>query len=132
MSGSLRRARLGSAAILSSPRPSERPPGRKRWTRAPAVVGARGRRGGGPYAPGGNAFGLGRSSLPYFVMGMPLLVVFGTGLRWFPVSGMLKLGAQYTGPFDRPLDFLAHFALPVTTTITSELDARSSSGRVAT
>ena len=32
-----------------------------------------------------------------------------------PSSGMLKLGAQYNGPFDRPLDFLAHFTLPVTT-----------------
>jgi peptide/nickel transport system permease protein len=28
---------------------------------------------------------------------------------------MLKLGAVYNGPFDRIVDFLAHFTLPVTT-----------------
>jgi peptide/nickel transport system permease protein len=70
---------------------------------------------GGPIDLGGNALSLILYSMPYFVIGMLLLVVFGTALHWFPVSGMLKLGAQYNGPFDRPLDFLAHFTLPVTT-----------------
>jgi peptide/nickel transport system permease protein len=70
---------------------------------------------GGPIDLGGNALSLILYSMPYFVIGMLLLVVFGTFLHWFPVAGMLKLGAQYTGPFDRPLDFLAHFTLPVTT-----------------
>ena len=28
-------------------------------------------------------------SMPYFVIGMPLLVIFAAGLGWFPTSGML-------------------------------------------
>jgi peptide/nickel transport system permease protein len=70
---------------------------------------------GGPIDLFGNGLSLILYSMPYFVIGMLLLVVFSTALHWFPVSGMLKLGAQYNGPFDRILDFLAHFTLPVVT-----------------
>ena len=70
---------------------------------------------GGPIDLFGNGLSLILYSMPYFVIGMLLLVVFASGLHWFPVSGMLKLGAQYNGPFDRILDFLAHFTLPVVT-----------------
>ncbi len=53
--------------------------------------------------------------MPYFVIGMLLLVVFATGLGWFPTSGMLSLGAVYASPIDRLLDFAGHFMLPVLT-----------------
>lgn len=70
---------------------------------------------GGPIDLAGNGLSLILYSMPYFVIGMLLLVVFASALHWFPVSGMLKLGAVYNGPFDRIIDFLAHFTLPVTT-----------------
>ena len=39
--------------------------------------------------------------MPYFVIGMSLLVIFATGLGWFPTSGMLDArGATTTS--DRP------------------------------
>jgi peptide/nickel transport system permease protein len=63
----------------------------------------------------GNGFSLILYSMPYFVIGMLLLVVFGTTLGWFPGSGMLTLGGSYASPVDRFLDFAAHFALPLTT-----------------
>jgi peptide/nickel transport system permease protein len=53
--------------------------------------------------------------MPYFVIGMLLLVVFSTGLNWFPASGMFTLGAVYENPIDRFLDFMGHFILPLTT-----------------
>ena len=70
---------------------------------------------GGPIDFLGNGFSLILYSMPYFVIGMLLLVVFGTTLGWFPGSGMLTLGESYASPVDRLLDFAAHFALPVTT-----------------
>jgi peptide/nickel transport system permease protein len=70
---------------------------------------------GGPIDLFGNGLSLILYSMPYFVIGMLLLVVFSSALHWFPVSGMLRLGAQYNGPFDRFLDFLSHFTLPVVT-----------------
>jgi peptide/nickel transport system permease protein len=70
---------------------------------------------GGPIDLLGNGLSLILYSMPYFVIGMLLLVVFSSALHWFPVSGMLKLGAVYNGPFDRLIDFLAHFTLPLVT-----------------
>jgi peptide/nickel transport system permease protein len=70
---------------------------------------------GGPVDFFGNGFSLILYSMPYFVIGMLLLVVFGTSLGWFPGSGMLTIGGSYASPIDRFLDFAAHFALPVTT-----------------
>jgi peptide/nickel transport system permease protein len=70
---------------------------------------------GGPIDFVGNGLSLILYSMPYFVIGMLLLVVFATGLRWFPTSGMLTLGQTYAGPIDRLLDFGGHFMLPVLT-----------------
>jgi peptide/nickel transport system permease protein len=70
---------------------------------------------GGPIDFVGNGLSLILYSMPYFVIGMLLLVVFSTGLNWFPASGMLTLGAVYENPIDRFLDFLGHFILPLTT-----------------
>ena len=70
---------------------------------------------GGKVDKVGNGASLILYSMPYFVIGMLLLVVFSTALHWFPVAGMMTLGAQYDGPFDRIIDFLAHFTLPLVT-----------------
>ncbi|HYC06913.1 MAG TPA: ABC transporter permease [Candidatus Binatia bacterium] len=70
---------------------------------------------GGPIDLAGNGVSLILYSMPYFVIGMALLVVFSTTLGWFPASGMSTLGAQYSGPFDQAIDFLAHFTLPLVT-----------------
>jgi len=70
---------------------------------------------GGPIDFLGNGLSLILYSMPYFVIGMLLLVVFATGLQWFPASGMLTLGGTYASPVDRLLDFGGHFILPVTT-----------------
>jgi peptide/nickel transport system permease protein len=70
---------------------------------------------GGPLDFVGNGLSLILYSMPYFVIGMLLLVVFATGLNLFPASGMLTLGQAYTSPVDRLLDFGGHFVLPLTT-----------------
>jgi peptide/nickel transport system permease protein len=70
---------------------------------------------GGPIDLVGNGLSLILYSMPYFVIGMILLVVFSTTLGWFPASGMSTLGAHYNGPLDHVLDFLAHFTLPLIT-----------------
>lgn len=72
---------------------------------------------GGPIDRVGNSISLILYSMPYFVIGMLLLVVFATGLGWFPTSGMLTLGPSQTGPIDVLVDFVAHFTLPVTTVV---------------
>ena len=70
---------------------------------------------GGPLDFVGNGLSLILYSMPYFVIGMLLLVVFATGLNLFPASGMLTLGQTYASPVDRLLDFGGHFVLPLTT-----------------
>ena len=70
---------------------------------------------GGPVDLVGNGASLILYSMPYFVIGMLLLVVFASALGWFPASGMLTLGASYSSPIDQVLDFLGHFTLPLTT-----------------
>jgi peptide/nickel transport system permease protein len=54
-------------------------------------------------------------SMPYFVIGLALIVIFATTLHWFPTSGMLVSGARYATPWDRIFDFGRHFILPLTT-----------------
>ena len=71
---------------------------------------------GGPIDLVGKGLSLILYSMPYFVIGMLLLVVFATGLGWFPTSGMLTLGRGYASA-DRPARWTSprHFTLPVTT-----------------
>jgi peptide/nickel transport system permease protein len=54
-------------------------------------------------------------SMPYFVIGLALIVIFATTLHWFPTSGMLVSGARYATIWDRAFDFGRHFILPLTT-----------------
>lgn len=54
-------------------------------------------------------------SMPYFVIGMPLIIIFAAGLGWFPTSGMFTVGASYDSAIDQLLDFLHHLALPLAT-----------------
>ncbi len=48
---------------------------------------------GGPVDLVGNGLSLILYSMPYFIIGMALLLIFATELGWFPTSGMLSLGA---------------------------------------
>jgi peptide/nickel transport system permease protein len=54
-------------------------------------------------------------SMPYFVIGMPLIIIFASGFGWFPTSGMLTVGASYSSITDRLFDFARHLALPLAT-----------------
>jgi len=69
---------------------------------------------GGPIDYLGNGLSLILYSTPYFLIGMALLLVFATGLGWFPTYGMMTAGATHAGPIDALVDFLAHIALPLT------------------
>ncbi|MFI5225782.1 MAG: ABC transporter permease, partial [Candidatus Limnocylindrales bacterium] len=63
----------------------------------------------------GNGASLILYSMPYFVIGMPLIIIFAADLGWFPTSGMLTPGATYASPIDQLMDFLSHLALPLLT-----------------
>jgi peptide/nickel transport system permease protein len=63
----------------------------------------------------GSGLGLILYSMPYFVIGMPLIIIFAAGLGWFPTSGMLTPGAQFDSPVGQLLDFLHHLVLPLAT-----------------
>jgi peptide/nickel transport system permease protein len=63
----------------------------------------------------GNGIGLILYSMPYFVIGMPLILIFAVGLGWFPTSGMLSPGVHYQSPIDQLLDFMRHLVLPLAT-----------------
>jgi peptide/nickel transport system permease protein len=54
-------------------------------------------------------------SMPYFVIGMPLIIIFAAGLGWFPTSGMLTAGASYESGLAQLTDFGRHLVLPLTT-----------------
>ena len=54
-------------------------------------------------------------SMPYFWLGMILLIVFAATLQWFPTNGMVTPGADYSNPIDYVLDVLWHLTLPVAT-----------------
>jgi peptide/nickel transport system permease protein len=51
-------------------------------------------------------------SMPYFVIGMPLIIIFAAGLGWFPTSGMTTPGGS-TEPLAQLLDLLRHLVLPL-------------------
>ncbi|MEW6223927.1 MAG: ABC transporter permease [Chloroflexota bacterium] len=63
----------------------------------------------------GNGVSLVLYSTPYFLLGMGLLLVFATGLGWFPTFGMSTAGATYASLVDRLVDYGAHFVLPLAT-----------------
>jgi peptide/nickel transport system permease protein len=63
----------------------------------------------------GNGFSLVLYSMPYFVIGMPMIIIFASGLHWFPTSGMLTAGATYGSPMAFLADLGAHLVLPLTT-----------------
>ncbi len=63
----------------------------------------------------GNGASLILYSMPYFVIGMPLIIIFAAGLHWLPTSGMLTAGATYAGPVEFLADLLPHLVLPLAT-----------------
>ena len=63
----------------------------------------------------GNGVSLVLYSMPYFVIGMPLIIIFAAELGWFPTSGMLTPGATYASPVDQAADFIHHLILPLAT-----------------
>ena len=63
----------------------------------------------------GNGVSLVLYSMPYFVIGMPLIIIFAAELGWFPTSGMLTPGATYASPIDQLMDFVHHLFLPLVT-----------------
>ena len=63
----------------------------------------------------GNGISLVLYSMPYFLLGMGLLLLFATGLGWFPTFGMSTAGATYDGLLDRLVDYGSHLALPLAT-----------------
>lgn len=54
-------------------------------------------------------------SMPYFVIGMPLIVIFAAGLGWFPTSGMQTVGGADRSLVDGLIDLGRHLALPLAT-----------------
>jgi peptide/nickel transport system permease protein len=70
---------------------------------------------GGKVDRAGSGVSLILYSMPYFVIGMPLIIIFAAGLGWFPTSGMFTVGAAYASPVDQLLDFLHHLVLPLAT-----------------
>ncbi|HEY4190889.1 MAG TPA: ABC transporter permease [Candidatus Limnocylindrales bacterium] len=70
------------------------------------------RRGGGIDRIG-NALSLVFYSMPYFVIGMPLIIIFAAGLHWFPTSGMTTPGGDKT-PVEALFDLGRHLVLPLT------------------
>ncbi len=63
----------------------------------------------------GNGLSLILYSMPYFVIGMIMLIIFSAGLGLFPTSGMSTIGATYASPIDQLIDVGRHFALPLIT-----------------
>jgi ABC-type dipeptide/oligopeptide/nickel transport systems, permease components len=63
----------------------------------------------------GNGLSLVLYAMPYFLIGMLLLIVFGVALGWFPTYGMFTTGATFVDPLQQLLDFLGHLALPLAT-----------------
>ena len=63
----------------------------------------------------GNGISLILYATPYFLLGMGLLLLFATGLGWFPSYGMADVGRTYTGPLDQLGDIARHLTLPLAT-----------------
>jgi peptide/nickel transport system permease protein len=77
-------------------------------------IGARsGWRRGGIVDRIGNSLSLIFYSMPYFVIGMPLIIIFAAGLGWFPTSGMTTPGGD-PSPLEYILDLAHHLVLPLT------------------
>ena len=53
------------------------------------------------------------NSMPSFWLGLMFIMLFATGLGWFPTSGIVDLRANYTGIY-YAMDVLWHLAMPVT------------------
>jgi peptide/nickel transport system permease protein len=60
----------------------------------------------------GNGASLILYSMPYFVIGMPLIIIFAAGLGWFPTSGMSTAGGS-TDLGAQLLDVGGHLVLPL-------------------
>jgi len=54
-------------------------------------------------------------SMPYFVIGMPLIIIFAANLGWFPTSGMFQPGARFESFPAQLADFGRHLVLPLAT-----------------
>jgi peptide/nickel transport system permease protein len=63
----------------------------------------------------GNGLSLILYSMPYFVIGMPLIIIFAAELQWFPTSGMSTPGASYDSFLDQLRDVGSHLILPLIT-----------------
>lgn len=63
----------------------------------------------------GNGLSLIFYSMPYFVIGMPLIIIFASGLHIFPTSGMGSIGGGHKSLVDGLIDLGRHLALPLTT-----------------
>lgn len=63
----------------------------------------------------GNGLSLILYSMPYFVIGMPLIIIFASGLHWFPTSGMGSIGGGSKSLVDGLIDLGRHLVLPLTT-----------------
>ena len=63
----------------------------------------------------GNGISLILYSMPYFVIGMPLIIIFAAGLGWFPTSGMTSVGGGSRDLLGSLLDLGRHLVLPLTT-----------------
>ncbi|HKG57862.1 MAG TPA: ABC transporter permease [Candidatus Limnocylindrales bacterium] len=62
----------------------------------------------------GNGLSLIFYSMPYFVIGMPLIIIFAAALHWFPTSGMISAGADRSGIGGYLVDLGRHLVLPLT------------------
>jgi peptide/nickel transport system permease protein len=70
---------------------------------------------GGPIDLIGNGISLILYSMPYFLLGMILLLIFASTLHWFPTFGMTTIGARFDSPVAYVADLLPHLTLPVAT-----------------
>lgn len=70
---------------------------------------------GGPLDLVGNGVSLILYSMPYFLLGMILLLIFSSTLHWFPSFGMTTLGVTHDSPIAYMADLSAHLVLPVAT-----------------
>lgn len=70
---------------------------------------------GGPLDLVGNGVSLILYSMPYFLLGMILLLIFASTLHWFPSFGMTTLGVTHDSPIAYIADVSAHLVLPVAT-----------------
>jgi len=63
----------------------------------------------------GNAVSLVLYATPYFLLGMGLLLLFATGLGWFPTFGMTELGVTHASFLELLIDIGRHLFLPLAT-----------------